>query len=77
MFTSRTTEAPAAGSAPAALTALIADLRGADGRLRVCQGEDIRRPSTLLTRTVRDGEEIRAHVGGLCATMVTGSFAVT
>lgn len=76
MFTSRMTEDPATGSATAALTALIAELRGTDVRLRVCQGEDMGRPSTLLARTVRDGKDIRAHVGGLCAAMFAGNFTV-
>ena len=74
MFTWRLVEDPATGSATAALTALLADLRGTDVRLRVRQGEDMARPSTLLTRTVRDGTGIRAHVGGRCAAMFAGTF---
>jgi trans-2,3-dihydro-3-hydroxyanthranilate isomerase len=74
MFTWRLVEDPATGSATAALTALLAELRGADVRLRARQGEDMGRPSTLLTRTVRDGAKIRAHVGGRCAAMFEGTF---
>jgi len=74
MFTWRLVEDPATGSATAALTALLAELRGVDVRLRARQGEDMGRPSTILTRTVRDGAEIRTHVGGLCAAMFEGTF---
>ena len=42
-------EDPATGSATAALTALLAELRGEDVRLRVLQGEDMGRPSTLFS----------------------------
>jgi trans-2,3-dihydro-3-hydroxyanthranilate isomerase len=74
MFTRRMAEDPATGSATAALTALLAELRGMDVRLRVLQGEDMGRPSTLLTRAVRDGQTTRAHVGGRCAAMFEGAF---
>src|ERR1700722_7040527 len=50
MFTRRMAEDPATGSATATLTALLAELRGVDVRLRVLQGEDMGGPSTLLTR---------------------------
>jgi trans-2,3-dihydro-3-hydroxyanthranilate isomerase len=67
-------EDPATGSATAALTALLAELRSADVRLRVLQGEDMGRPSTLLTRAVREGQTTRAYVGGRCAAMFEGAF---
>ena len=38
------------------------------------QGEDMGRPSTILTRTVHDGAKIRAHLGGRCAVMFEGTF---
>jgi trans-2,3-dihydro-3-hydroxyanthranilate isomerase len=74
MFTRRMAEDPATGSATAALTALLAELRGVDLRLRVLQGEDMGRPSTLLTRAVHDGQRTRAYVGGRCAAMFEGAF---
>jgi trans-2,3-dihydro-3-hydroxyanthranilate isomerase len=74
MFTRRMAEDPATGSATAALTALLAELRGEDVRLRVLQGEDMGRPSTLLTRAVRDGATVWAYVGGRCAAMFKGTF---
>lgn len=74
MFTSRLVEDPATGSATAAVTALLADLRGTEVRLRVRQGEDMGRPSILLTRTVAKNGMIRARVGGRCAAMFNGSF---
>ena len=76
MFTWRLVEDPATGSATAALTALLAELGGKDVRLRVRQGEDMGRPSTLLSRSVRDGTAVKAHVGGRCAAMFEGSFTL-
>jgi predicted PhzF superfamily epimerase YddE/YHI9 len=32
------------------------------------------RPSTLLTRAVREGQTTRAYVGGRCAAMFEGAF---
>ncbi len=74
MFTSRLVEDPATGSATAAVAALLSDLRGTEVRLRVRQGEDMGRPSSLLTRTVREDGKTRARVGGRCAAMFNGSF---
>ena len=74
MFTWRLVEDPATGSATAAVTALLAERRGTDVRLRVRQGEDMGRPSTLLTRSVAENGAIRAHVGGRCAAMFSGLF---
>lgn len=74
MFTSRLVEDPATGSATAAVTALLADLRGAEVWLRVRQGEDMGRPSTLLTRSTAVDGTIWAHVGGRCVAMFSGVF---
>ncbi len=74
MFTGRMVEDPATGSATAAVTALLAELRGVEVRLRVRQGEDMGRPSTLLTRSVAEGGATRARVGGRCALMFSGAF---
>lgn len=74
MFTSRLVEDPATGSATAAVTALLAELHGAAQRLRVRQGEDMGRPSTLLTRSVAENGATRARVGGRCAAMFSGVF---
>ena len=74
MFTWRMVEDPATGSATAAVTALLADLTGTETRLRVRQGEDMGRPSTLLASSVLDDGAIRARVGGRCAAMFSGVF---
>jgi trans-2,3-dihydro-3-hydroxyanthranilate isomerase len=74
MFTWRLVEDPATGSATAAVTALLAELQGTEVRLLVRQGEDMGRPSTLLTRSVFENEAVRAYVGGRCAAMFSGVF---
>ena len=74
MFTWRLVEDPATGSATAAVTALLAELRGAEVRLHVRQGEDMGRPSTLLTRSAAEGGATKAHVGGRCVAMFSGTF---
>ncbi len=74
MFTWRMVEDPATGSATAAVIALLADLAGTETRLRVRQGEDMGRPSTLLASSVLDDGAIRARVGGRCAAMFSGVF---
>ncbi len=76
MFTWRLVEDPATGSATAAVAALLAQSCGDDVRLRVAQGVDMGRPSLLLTRTCRDGGATKAFVGGRCAAMFEGSFAL-
>jgi trans-2,3-dihydro-3-hydroxyanthranilate isomerase len=54
MFTAFLAEDPATGSATAAASALLAEVRGSDDlALRVRQGVDMGRPSTLLTRVIR------------------------
>lgn len=74
MFTGQMLEDPATGSAAAAVTALLADLTGADVRLCIRQGEDMGRPSTLLARSVFENGAIRARVGGQCVPMFRGLF---
>lgn len=74
MFTSRLVEDPATGSATGAVAALLAALSSEDVSLRVQQGEDMRRPCMLLTRTARAADGIRVHVGGYCAAMFAGTF---
>lgn len=74
MFTWRLVEDPATGSATAAVTALLAELGGGEVRLCVRQGEDMGRPSTLLTRSVVENGGVRAHVGGRCAAVFSGVF---
>ncbi len=71
-------EDPATGSASVTLAALLAEA-GPDGEvtLRIEQGRDMGRPSTLLTRTVRTGGTVRsAHVGGRCVTMMRGTLTM-
>ena len=75
MFTPRMTEDPATGSATAAATALLAEVRsGADLSLRVGQGVDMGRPSLLLARAGRQGGAMIACVGGRCVAVMEGSF---
>ncbi len=76
MFTWRLVEDPATGSATAAVTALLAKLQGTAMRLRVRQGADMGRPSTLLTRSSAQDGLIRAYVGGRCAAMFSGAFDI-
>lgn len=67
-------EDPATGSATVTVAALLG-AAGPDGEvaLKIEQGRDMGRPSTLLTRTVKHGGEVRsAHVGGRCVTMMRG-----
>jgi len=75
MFTSRMTEDPATGSATAALTALLTEVRGkAELHLRVGQGVDMGRPSLLLARASRWDGAVTAFVGGRCVTVMEGRF---
>ncbi len=74
MFTWRLVEDPATGSATAAVTALLAELSGTEVKLRVRQGEDMGRPSTLLTASTLEDGLTRARVGGRCAAMFSGVF---
>jgi trans-2,3-dihydro-3-hydroxyanthranilate isomerase len=48
-----------------------------DLELRIGQGEDMGRPSLLLTRAVkRDGKLVSAHVGGGCVEIMQGTFVL-
>jgi trans-2,3-dihydro-3-hydroxyanthranilate isomerase len=71
-------EDPATGSAAVALASLLALLSPLDDldlSPRVGQGEDMGRPSLLLTRAVkRAGKLVSAHVGGGGVEMMEGSF---
>ena len=72
-------EDPATGSATVTVAALLA-AAGPDGEtaLRIEQGRDMGRPSTLLTRTVKVGGVVRsAHVGGQCVIMMRGTLQTT
>ena len=67
-------EDPATGSATVTTAALLAE-GGQDGEttLRIEQGRDMGRPSTLVTRTIKQGGAVQsAHVGGRCVTMMRG-----
>lgn len=79
MFTSFMAEDPATGSATAALTALLADERGReDLTLRVRQGVDLGRPSTLVTRMVRDGNGVaKVQLTGACTAVMSGEIRAT
>ena len=69
-------EDPATGSATVTVAAVLA-ASGPDGEtaLRIEQGRDMGRPSTLLTRTVKMNGEVRsAHVGGRCVPMMRGTI---
>ena len=77
MFTARMVEDPATGSATAALTAFLAALGGEMVQLRVQQGADMGRPSTLQTRSVRSDAGIGAHLGGRCVSVFEGYFELT
>ncbi|WCM22506.1 PhzF family phenazine biosynthesis protein [Paraburkholderia bryophila] len=75
MFTSRMTEDPATGSATAAATAFIADVRGLPAlSLCVAQGVDMGRPSTLFASVDSQGGRASIRVGGKCVTAMEGSF---
>ena len=66
-------EDPATGSASVTVAAMLAE--DGNGALRIEQGRDMGRPSTLLTRTVKPGGVLRsAHVGGHCVTMMRGTI---
>ncbi len=70
-------EDPATGSATVTVAALLGTA-GPDGEtaLRIEQGRDMGRPSTLLTRTVkRGGALLSAHVGGRCVRVMEGTIS--
>ena len=66
-------EDPATGSAAATLGALLLSLEAVDRRrLVIAQGEALDRPSRMEVRAWRDGDAIRASVGGDCVVMSEG-----
>ena len=78
MFTGTMAEDPACGSGTAAVAALQAEIRrSADLALRVRQGVDMGRPSTLLTRVTRgDGSAPVVRLGGRCVPVMEGVLRV-
>lgn len=70
-------EDPATGSANCALAALLAE-HGADGerQLRIAQGVEMGRPSTLYARTRRTGEKTATWIGGFSALTAKGELFV-
>ncbi|MBX9596400.1 MAG: PhzF family phenazine biosynthesis protein [Roseomonas sp.] len=71
-------EDPATGSATAAATGLLAELRGVpELALRVGQGVDMGRPSRLLARAARGADgRLTATVGGRCVPAMEGTLAL-
>jgi trans-2,3-dihydro-3-hydroxyanthranilate isomerase len=77
MFMSRMVEDPATGSATGAMIALrAASLGVADLQLRVGQGTDMGRPSLLLARATREGNDVIARVGGRCVAVMDGALSM-
>lgn len=78
MFTSFQAEDPGTGSAASAVSALLAEIRGcAELRLRIRQGVDMGRPSTLLTHVARrSGHPPVVKLGGRCVSVMFGEVRV-
>jgi trans-2,3-dihydro-3-hydroxyanthranilate isomerase len=78
MFTGSMAEDPACGSGTAAVSALQAELRGRDNlQLRIRQGVDMGRPSTLLTTITRGGGSAPVvRLGGRCVAAMEGTFSL-
>jgi trans-2,3-dihydro-3-hydroxyanthranilate isomerase len=75
MFTGYMVEDPATGSGTAAVSALLADISGSEElALRVRQGVDMGRPSTLLTRVTRDRGAFVVKLGGRCVRVMAGDL---
>ena len=75
MFMPRMTEDPATGSATGATVALLATVRAVpELKLRVRQGVDMGRPSTLLASYEQSGSTSTVRVGGTCVAVMDGSF---
>jgi len=78
MFTGFMAEDPATGSGTAAVSALRAEIQ--DCRylaLRVRQGVDMGRPSTLLTKVIREGNQSPVvMLGGRCVQVLEGSLSL-
>jgi len=78
MFTSQMTEDPATGSATAAVTALLAQLRNEKLlSLRVSQGVDMGRASILYSAYDGTSEIQSVRVGGKAVIVMEGSFIVS
>ena len=77
MFTPRMTEDPATGSATAAVTALLASLHGKTTlALRVSQGVDMGRASTLFSGFDASSGTPVVRVGGKCVMTMEGTIAL-
>ena len=74
MFTPRMTEDPATGSATGAMVALLATARSKpELTLRVRQGVDMGRPSTLFASYEQTDDTSTVRVGGKCVAVMEGS----
>lgn len=72
-----TWEDPATGSANAALAALRLSLSDAESlRYECAQGVELGRPSRLHLHAWRDGDGVRASVGGRCVVVFRGSITL-
>jgi trans-2,3-dihydro-3-hydroxyanthranilate isomerase len=72
-----TREDPATGSANVALGALLLSLTSDTRRVfEITQGVEMGRPSLLEVQAWRDGDTIRASVGGDCVEMFTGEVCL-
>ncbi|NDJ57681.1 PhzF family phenazine biosynthesis protein [Enterobacteriaceae bacterium 4M9] len=77
MFTARMTEDPATGSAAAALTALLASLRGETAlSLHIRQGVDMGRASSLHTHVDTSSGKPCTCVGGKSVITMEGMFSL-
>ncbi|EMH4162023.1 PhzF family phenazine biosynthesis protein [Pluralibacter gergoviae] len=75
MFTPRMTEDPATGSAAAALTALLAELRAIPTLLlTINQGIDMGRPSLINAEYDARGEQPVVRIGGRCVLVMSGEL---
>jgi trans-2,3-dihydro-3-hydroxyanthranilate isomerase len=76
MFTARMVEDPATGSATAAVSGLVAQIRGsADLSLRIQQGADMGRPSALRTHVRRDASgSLIVTLAGRCVAVMEGAL---
>jgi trans-2,3-dihydro-3-hydroxyanthranilate isomerase len=78
MFTAYGAEDPATGSASAAASALLAELRGSEYlSLYIRQGVEMGRPSTLMTKVSRlGGNDPVVKLGGRAVTVMDGRVRV-
>ena len=78
MFTPRMTEDPATGSATAAVTALLAQLRNQKTlKLCVSQGVDMGRASLLYSSYDATSERVYVRVGGKSVIVMEGTFSLS